>query len=278
MIIDAHQHFWQLSREHYDWPNESVEAIFRDFSPDDLQPLLHQAGVSRTVVVQALDTIEETRYLLEIAQKYSFVAGVVGWVDLSAANAVARIDELRGDPLLKGLRPMLQNIEETEWILHQENTAALEHMAKTGLRFDALIQPRHLKAIDELAARYPGLPIVIDHIAKPAMGDGRKPDPAWSEGMKAIAAHENCYCKLSGMVTEIGPDWQLDDLRAHADTVIDCFSPERVMFGSDWPVLNLAGDYLGWLNTVRTLIGNLSESEQEAILSRTAIRFYDLAV
>jgi L-fuconolactonase len=275
-VIDAHQHFWRLDRGDYDWPNASVSAIFRDFGPADLAPLLAAAGVRQTVLVQATPTVTETEYLLGLARDTSFVAGVVGWVDLTAADAVAVIDRLRADPALKGLRPMLQSIAETDWILQSAADLALRHMAATGLRFDALIQPRHLSTLATLARRHPDLPIVIDHMAKPRMGGGQAPDANWRTGIAALAALPNVWCKLSGMITEIGPSWASSDLAAHAAHVLDCFGPGRVMWGSDWPVVNLAGDYGGWLTQAHALAVGLSPAETAQLFDGTARAFYGL--
>lgn len=276
-MIDAHQHFWQLGRGDYGWPTASEAAIFRDFGPEDLAPLLARAGVRQTVLVQATPTVAETSYLLGLAARTPFVAAVVGWIDLTAPDAVATIDGLRTDPALKGLRPMLQSIAETDWILQPAAEAALRHMAKVGLRFDALIQPRHLGAIATLAQRHPDLAIVIDHVAKPRMGAGIAPDPRWQAGMSALAALPNCWCKLSGMITEIGPDWKPADLTAHAAHVLAAFGPGRVMWGSDWPVVNLAGDYANWADQARALAAGLSPQERAQVFGGTARAFYGLA-
>lgn len=275
-MIDAHQHFWRLDRGDYAWPNDSVAPIFRDFAPGDLAPLLAQAGVTQTVLVQANDTLAETDFLLDLAERTDFVAAVVGWVDLAAPDARAVIDRLRQHPKLKGLRPMLQNIAETDWILRPEVQPALAHMQATGLRFDALIQPRHLRPLLVLARDYPGLPIVIDHIAKPGMGQGRQPDPDWQAGIEALAACPNVWCKLSGMVTEIGPNWQTRDLLPFAQVVLWAFGAERVIWGSDWPVLNLASDYSTWVQTAKALTAPLSAAEVSDIFEGNARAFYGL--
>jgi L-fuconolactonase len=271
-MIDAHQHFWQLDRGDYDWPNASVAPIFRDFGPQDLAPLLAEAGVGKTVLVQATPTVAETRYLLQLASRTPFVAAVVGWVDLTAADAIDTIDDLSADPMLRGLRPMLQSIEDTDWILQPAADAALRHMARVGMRFDALIQPRHLPVIAALAQRHPGLPIVIDHIAKPRMGGGAAPDPAWIDGIARLATLPNVWCKLSGIITEIGPDWVPQDLTREAAHVLQQFGPARVMWGSDWPVVNLAGTYASWVAQARAMV----KKQREQVFDRTARAFYGL--
>lgn len=271
-MIDAHQHFWQLDRGDYDWPNASVAPIFRDFGPQDLAPLLAEAGVGKTVLVQATPTVAETRYLLQLASRTPFVAAVVGWVDLTAADAIDTIDDLRADPMLRGMRPMLQSIEDTDWILQPAADAALRHMARVGLRFDALIQPRHLPVIATLAQRHPDLSIVIDHIAKPRMGAGAAPDPAWIDGIARLATLPNVWCKLSGIITEIGPDWVPQDLTREAAHVLQQFGPARVMWGSDWPVVNLAGTYASWVAQARAMV----KKQHEQVFDRTARVFYGL--
>lgn len=276
MIIDAHQHFWTLSRGDYAWPNESVSPIFRDFTPDDLAPLISEAGVKKTLLVQATDTIAETDFLLEIASQYDWISGVVGWVDLEREDAPDQINRLRQNPLLKGLRPMLQGMEDTDWILGRNVQSALRHMAHCDLRFDALIQPRHLPNMLEIATLHPDLKIVLDHIAKPRIGRGREPDASWRDGMLALSLHPNVFCKLSGMVTEARSDWQADDLAQYANLVLEAFGPDRVMFGSDWPVVNLASDYGAWFKTAKSLTGHLSSQDRACAFGETAARFYGI--
>lgn len=275
-MIDAHQHFWDLSRGDYAWPNADVAAIFRDFGPDELVSDLHNTEIRQTILIQATDTVAETEYMLQLAQDFTAVAAVVGWVDLSAPDAISTIDRLRANPLLKGLRPMLQNIEDTDWILRPEVQPALAHMEKVGLCFDALIQPRHLPTLLQVAKKYENLSIVIDHIAKPRMGSGILPATAWSSGMQDLAALNNVYCKLSGMMTEIGPLWQQQDLEPFADQVIEAFGADRILWGSDWPVVNLAGDYKSWLESARGLTQQLSEAERDNIFGGSARNFYGI--
>lgn len=275
-MIDAHQHFWQLSRGDYAWPNADVSPIFKDFGPKDLQPLLARAGVDHTILVQATDSLAETEWLLDCAQHFPTVAGVVGWVDLSADDAVETIKRLHTNPRLKGLRPMLQSIAQTDWILRPEVQPALEYMARVGLCFDALIQPRHLPVILDLSLAHPDLAIVIDHIAKPRMGEAIAPDADWRAQMTALADRPNVFCKLSGMVTEIGPEWQPQHLAAFGQYVLESFGPARVMWGSDWPVLNIASDYQTWLETAQSLAQSYTQAAREQIFDKTARHFYKI--
>lgn len=273
MIIDAHQHFWDIARGDYGWMDNSVAPIRRTILPEALAPLAAAAGVGGTVLVQAAPTLAETRFLLDSAARTPLVRGVVGWIDL-AGDVPAQLAAI-AHPALRGIRPMLQDIAETEWVLRPEVLAGLAHVAEAGLRLDALITPRHLPAILRLAETLPQLPIVIDHCAKPRF-DGTEPGTDWRRGMTALAAHRQVFCKLSGLATEFGPGWSAETLRPVFDHVLDAFGAGRLMWGSDWPVLELAGDYAGWLATAQALAADLSENARASLFSRTAARFYDL--
>lgn len=274
-MIDTHQHFWKLSRGDYPWPNTSVAPIYKDFLPFDLAPLLEENGVEKTILVQATPTVEETEFLLDLAEKTDFVAGVVGWVDLAAPEAKDTIDRLRGNPFFKGVRPMLQDISNTAWVLQPQVLDVLSHVAEAGLTMDALVQPRHLPAIHQLLLEQPDLKVVIDHIAKPDIAAGPA-DNWWLNGMEKLANCPNCYCKLSGMVTEAGPYWTPEQLRTYVEHIIDLFGPERTMWGSDWPVVNLASDYTSWIGVFEEILTGLEGRISRKTLSKTAEHFYDL--
>lgn len=274
MHIDAHQHFWRRDRGDYDWLTPALEPLWRDFLPDDLAPLLAQHGISGTIVVQAAPTAAETEFLLSLARAHRFIRGVVGWLNMSAPDAPAQVANLAADPLLIGLRPMLQDLPDDDAILHPSMQPALATMASHGLALDALIRPRHLPRLRALRDRHPDLRIVIDHAAKPDIAGGEL--TAWRQDIAAVAADGLTHCKLSGLITEAAPGWQLGDLHAVAQTVLDEFGPGRVMWGSDWPVLNLAGDYAGWVAATRNLLGAFSPTDQAKVLGGTARRFYRL--
>ncbi|WP_018236109.1 amidohydrolase [Ensifer sp. BR816] len=274
-LIDAHQHYWTLGLGHNDWPGPDLKPIFRDFGPDDLKPHLDSAGISRTVLVQAAPNVTETEFLLDIAAQEETVAAVVGWVDILAANAGSELRRLKSHPKFKGIRPMLQGIDETAWILRPEAIATLELLPQLDLRFDALIQPRHLPVIAALADRLPDLPIVVDHGAKPFIAEGRL-EP-WAADMTALARRANVHVKLSGLVTEAGGDWSVQRLRPYAAHLIDAFGADRVMFGSDWPVVLLDADYSEWFAAGRALTADRSETERQAIFLGTAARFYGIS-
>jgi L-fuconolactonase len=271
--VDAHHHVWRIDRGDYGWLTPDL-PICRDYGLDDLRPLLN--GITATVLVQAAPTEAETAYLLEIARcSDGLVRGVVGWTDLAACDAPARITALAGDPLLRGLRPMLQDIPDSDWILRDDVQPALRAMAAAGLRFEALVQPRHLPRLPILCARHPTLKLVIDHGAKPAIASGGfRP---WADDIARVARETGAFCKLSGLVTEAAPDWHPADLRPYVTHLVTCFGPDRLMWGSDWPVVNLAGGYLRWRDTAMGLLEGLGAAERDCILGGTASAFYGLA-
>lgn len=272
MRIDAHQHFWNLSRGDYDWLTPELGLIYRDFAPDDLRPILRRHQIDTTIIVQAAPTISETEFMLGIAQHTDFVAGVVGWVDLEAPDAAAVIGRLAARPRLVGLRPMIQDIPDPEWMLRPNLAPALAAMERGNLRFDALLKPPHLAPFLQFLRKYPTLPIVVDHGAKPEIRNDRFED--WAPAMREIARDERVYCKLSGLVTEANSDWKLDDLRRYIDHLLACFGPQRLMWGSDWPVVNLAGGYDRWMEASVASLSALGAAEQAAIFGGTAARFY----
>ena len=272
--IDAHQHFWHLARGDYGWLSADLEPLYRDYGPADLAPLLAERGIGRTVLVQAAPTDAETDYLLDLAARHAMVGAVVGWVDMADAAAPDRLDALSRHPRFRGVRPMIQDIADDAWMLGAELTPAFEALTALGLRFDALVQPRHLGNLARLLDRHPDLPVVIDHGAKPDIAGGEL--ASWRAGMRALAAHPQVCCKLSGLVTEAAAGWQVDDLRPYAETLLELFGPHRLMWGSDWPVVNLAGGYPAWWDATETLLAGCAADAQEAMLGATASRFYDL--
>ena len=270
--VDAHHHVWRVNRGDYGWLTPDL-PICRDYGLDDLRPLL--GDITATVLVQAAPTEAEAAFLLDTARlSGGLVRGVVGWTDLSAPDAPARIAAMAGDPLLKGLRPMLQDIARTDWILREDVRPALDAMTAAGLPFDALIQPRHLPLIPELCARHPGLRVVIDHGAKPAIAAGLF--QPWADGIARIARETSAVCKLSGLVTEAAATWQTADLRLYVGHLLACFGPDRLMWGSDWPVVNLAGGYARWRDAALDLLSDLAPGDRDKILGATAVAFYGL--
>ena len=273
-MIDAHQHFWELGRGDYRWLTPALAPIHRDFGPDDLRPILTHHGITRTVLVQAAPTEAETRYLLAIANCTDFVAGVVGWTDFEAPDAPDRIAALAEDPALLGLRPMVQDIPDDDWLLRPGLAPAFAAIASHDLIFDALVLPRHLPRLLLVIERYPGLTIVVDHGAKPEIRD-RRFEP-WTTDLRRVAEAPHVACKLSGLATEAEPGWTVESLRPYAERLLELFGPSRLLWGSDWPVVNLAGGYDRWREVTGILLAGLAPEERSAILGGTAARVYGL--
>lgn len=272
MRIDSHQHFWTLARGDYGWLTEKLAPIYRDYGPDDLTPHLARNGIDKTIIVQAAPTVAETQFMLAIAAKTGFVAGVVGWVDFTAPDSSQTIAKLAADPLLVGLRPMIHDIPDDDWMLRGDLAPAFHALIEHGLVFDALVQPRHLPRLKQLVERYPSLPVVMDHAAKPFIRE-RQLDP-WRTEIAAIAAQPSTVCKMSGMATEASQDWNAADLKPYVDHLLEVFGPGRLLWGSDWPVLNLAGGYSRWVEATGILLQDLREHDRDAILGGNAAEIY----
>jgi L-fuconolactonase len=271
-MIDAHQHFWRLERGDYGWLTPALGPIFRDFMPEDLSPLLTRHGITGTILVQAAPTVAETRFMLDLARATPFVQGVVGWVDFESADAPGTIAQLAGDPLLVSLRPMVQDIADDDWLLRSAIAPAFDAMVEHGLVFDALVLPRHLLRLQKLIARHPDLAVVVDHGAKPLIRD-RIMEP-WATALAEIAAAPHVMCKLSGLVTEAAADWQVADIAPYAEHILQVFGPQRVLFGSDWPVVNLGGGYDRWRETTLSFVKTFDATDRASILGGNAQRLY----
>jgi L-fuconolactonase len=274
--IDAHFHLWRLARADYGWLTPALAPIYRDVEVDDWRAVAAPLGVTGGVVVQAAPTEDETRFLLGIASASPDVLGVVGWADLLAGDAPTRIAQLAREPRLKALRPMLQDIADPDWILQPALGPALEAMAERGLVFDALVRPIHLPRVRELARRHPNLAIVIDHGAKPDIAAGQW-EP-WASEMVALARDTALCCKLSGLLTEAGD--RASDPGAIGPWIahlLDTFGPDRLLWGSDWPVLELAGHYAPWWTRCQASTAHLTAAQRDAIFGGNARRVYRLA-
>ena len=274
MIIDSHVHFWRLARGDYDWLTPDLATLYRDFEPADLAPVLEAAGVAGVIAVQAAATEAETGFLLELARLNPLILGVVGWTDFTSPRAPEAIARLARQARLKGLRPMLQDLGDDDFILRPAADAALAAMASHGLRLDALVRPRHLPRLITVRERHPDLAMVVDHAAKPDIAAGAW-EP-WASDMRRLGGDGRTCCKLSGLITEAGTDWTADSLRPYVDLILDAFGSDRVMWGGDWPVLTMAGTYDRWMTATRDLLGERSASERSVILSGAARRFYGL--
>jgi L-fuconolactonase len=273
--IDAHQHFWQVSRRDYPWLTaDAFPALYRDFEPADLAPLIGHCGIGRTILVQGAQTEDETNFLLHIARSTDFVAGVVGWTDLLAADAPAGVAAMAAKPKLVALRPMLEVIEDDDWILDSRLSPGIRAMVDCGLRFDALIRPRHLPRLSRLLDTHGDLRVVVDHAAKPDIA-GRE-IASWSRDIRDLARNTEASVKLSGLATESERGWDAESLRPYVEVLIDAFTPERIMWGSDWPVLNVAGDYVGWYEIAQSLTADLSADDRAWIFGKTAETFYGI--
>ncbi|MYR63978.1 amidohydrolase family protein [Streptomyces sp. SID625] len=280
MTVDAHHHVWDLSVRDQDWiTGPALRPLRRDFTLADLAPEARAAGIERTVLVQTVTVPEETPELLALAEAHELIAGVVGWTDLTRADIADELDRLRALPggrYLKGVRHQVQGEADPRWLLRPEVRRGLAAVADAGLVYDLVVVPRQLPACAEAAARHPGLTFVLDHLGKPpAATGGTEP---WAGDVRALAALPNTVCKLSGLVTEADPaTWTPAGLRPYADTVLDAFGPDRLMFGSDWPVCTLAASYAEVLATARELTAGLGAHERTAVFTRTADRVYGLA-
>ena len=275
-MIDAHQHFWRIDRGDYGWLTPALAPIYRDFMPDDLAPLLARHDIGGTILVQAAPTLAETHFLLDLARNTPLVRGVVGWVDFEASDAPDTITALAADPLLVGLRPMVQDIADDDWLLRPALAPAFVTMARHRLVLDALVLPRHLPRLNILIARHPELAVVVDHGAKPHVRARQLEQlyESWASDLAALAAAPQVTCKLSGLVTEAAPDWQASDIRPYAQHILATFGPERVLFGSDWPVVDLAGGYDRWRYAALDLINDFSPAQRAAVLGDNARRVY----
>ena len=279
MIIDAHFHSWQLSRGDYGWLTPEIGSIYRDVAVADWQKLAEPQGITGGVLVQAAPTVAETVHLLALAEANPAVLGVVGWVDFTAADAVLQIEQLAKQAKLKGLRPMLHDLPDPAWILQPVVQAALASMEKLGLVFDALIHPAHLPHILTIAQRYPKLSIVIDHGGKPEIAHGVETAwQPWADGMVALADLPNVSCKLSGLLTEAGKSSNPTICTPWIEYILEVFGTERIIWGSDWPVLELASDYELWFEECYLLTKKYSQPQSDNIFSNNANRIYKLSV
>jgi L-fuconolactonase len=270
---------WKVARGDYFWmdtqANPGVVAIARDFLVEDFRALAAANGVDGSVLVQAAQTVAETQWLLAQAHASNgLILGVVGWIDMGAADAPDALERLASNRLLRGIRPMLQDIPDVGWVLQPALDPALRALIARDLAFDVLIKPPHLASALTLLTRYPELRAVIDHGAKPAIAQ-RQWQP-WADQLRRIARETAACCKLSGLVTEASPQWTLDDLRRYSDHLVECFGPDRLLWGSDWPVALLASDYARWLDSARLLLSDLSLDQRAKVMGENARRFYRL--
>ena len=276
MIIDSHQHFWTPGRGDHDWMPQDNPILNRTYLPADLAPILQARGIDGTVLVQAAATVHETEYMLGLADASGFVKGVVGWVDFENPADKATLARLKGHPKFKGVRPMIQDIPDDNWMLRDQVQWGYRALCDLDLTFDALGFPRHLANFLTLLQHYPTLRVVIDHCMKPQI---RAHDMAsfqhWADGMSRLA-DLGAYCKVSALITEAEADWTRFDLAPYVDHVIAAFGPERVMWGSDWPVCRLRAEYDVWHGAAQVLTAELSAAARARIFGASAVEFYRL--
>jgi L-fuconolactonase len=275
--IDAHHHLWRLSLPfNYSWLDApQLKPIRRDYLPEDLEPLIRNAGVDQTIVVQTQHDIRENLWALDLAERHPFIAGVVGWVDLAGDGCERQLLELKARSKFVGIRHVTQDEPDDDFIVRDDVVRGLKVLERHGVPFDLLLYVRHLRHVPTLAAKLPDLPMVIDHLAKPRIKDHIT--DGWLDDFKAAAKYPNVFCKLSGMVTEADwSGWTVDDLRPYVSVALDAFGPERLMFGSDWPVCELAATYGRVKEALSDALGPLSESERGRIFGGTAAQFYSL--
>src|SRR2546428_4786238 len=271
--MESHQPFGQLGRFDYSWMTPEVEVFYQDYLPPALEPILKRCGVEKTVLVQASNSLEETRWLLSLADQYPFVAGVVGWVDLATTNIGQQLDEFVTHAKFKGVRHLVESEPADDWLIQPSVLDGMRTLAAYRVSYDLLVHIRHLKYAKILAESCPGLRLVIDHMAKPPIARNELAD--WAGELKELAVYSNVWCKLSGLVTEANwADWSVEDLKPVVETALEYFGPRRMMFGSDWPVCLLAASYDRVLEAFQSLLAELSDGDRERIFSKNATEFY----
>ncbi len=277
MHIDAHQHFWIYNSSEYGWIDESMKTLRRNFLPGDLEPELDRAGFQGCVAVQARQTVEETHWLLQLASEASFVLGVVGWVDLRSADVRSELASLAKQKKFVGVRHIVQSEPDDRFLLQPEFLRGVAMLEEFGLTYDILIYERYLPVASEFVGRFPRQKFVLDHLAKPAVRvHALHP---WAERIRALAAHPNVCCKLSGLVTEADwQAWQPEHLTPYLDVAFECFGADRLMIGSDWPVCTVAASHSRVIDVVKQYLSRTSPEAREKVLGGNAQRFYKLSV
>jgi L-fuconolactonase len=275
MNLDSHQHFWRYTSADYGWIGPGMEVLKRDRMPNDLHPHLASLGLDGTVAVQARQSLEETQWLLDLADQHPFVKGVVGWVDLRSPDVHEHLEQFSAHPRFCGVRHVLQDEPNDQFMLGTAFLRGIAALAKFDLRYDVLIFPRHLPTACELVKRFPDQPFVLDHMAKPMIKAGLI--APWDTDLRKLASYTNVSCKVSGLVTEADwQGWRPSDLTPYLDVVFELFGADRLMFGSDWPVCTVAGTYSDIAAVLADYVQALSESERASVWGQTAQRFYGL--
>lgn len=276
MKLDSHQHFWKYNPAHQVWMTDAMAVLRRDFLPPDLKPLLQQIQFDGTIAVQARQMVEETEWLLKLADENDFIKGVVGWVDLRSPKLREQLERFSKHPKFCGVRHVVHDEPDDDFMLRPEFRRGIAQLPEFGLTYDLLLFPKHLPVAVELVREFPDQPFVLDHIAKPAMREGLI--SPWREDLQKLAEFPNVFCKLSGLVTEAKwKQWQPEEFRRYLDIVIAAFGTDRVMVGSDWPVCTLSGDYVSTMLIVTNFVQQFSAEIREGILGGNCARFYRLS-
>ena len=275
MHIDAHQHFWRYDRREYGWIDDSMVALRRDFLPADLKPELQRSGFQGCVAVQARQTLHETRWLLELAERAPFLLGVVGWVDLRSPRLRFELKSFAGNSKLVGVRHVVQSEPDERFLLQPDFLRGIAMLEEFDLSYDILIYSRHLPVAAEFVARFPRQRFVLDHLAKPPIKNGDF--DSWARGIRGLASFPNLFCKVSGLVTEADwRAWKHEDMRPYLDVAFECFGPGRLMIGSDWPVCTVAAPYSRVMDVVKNYISKYAAEERNAVLGGNAAKFWRL--
>ena len=275
MRIDAHQHFWRYSHQEYEWIDDAMSSLQRDFLPEDLKPELDRTGFEGTIAVQARQTLEETSWLLKLAEAAPFILGVVGWVDLRSTEVRAQLSEFCANPKFVGVRHVVQSEPEDRFLLQPEFLRGIAMLEELDLTYDILVYPRHLPIATEFVKRFPRHRFVLDHMAKPLIKGGSI-EP-WRTHLHELAQQTNVCCKLSGLVTEADwKNWKSVDIEPYLDVAFESFGPDRLMIGSDWPVCTVAGSYARVMNIVIEYLARCPESVRNAVLGANAAKFWRL--
>ncbi len=275
MRIDSHQHFWRYDPVHHGWMSDQMDALRRDYLPGELEPLLRSAAFDGTIAVQARQLVEETDFLLHLADAHAFITGVVGWVDLCSPYLDAQLARYSCHPKLVGVRHVVHDEPDDDFMLRADFRAGIARLREHGLTYDLLLFPKHLPPAVRLAQEFPDQPFVLDHIAKPFIRAGQL--SPWSDDLARLADVPNVCCKLSGLVTEAHwQRWRAEDIHPYLDVVVDAFGSERLMIGSDWPVCTLAASYAAVMAVVSDYVQRLPAEAREGVLGGNAARFYGL--
>lgn len=275
MIIDTHHHFWNYNPVDFDWIDDEMASIRKNFLPKDLKETLLETGVQGVVSVQARQSLEETDWLLEMAEEHDVIKGIVGWLPLAAENIQQVLEQYSGNQWLKGVRHVVQGESDPAFILGKDFNRGISQLKNDGLVYDILILEHQLPNTIRFVDQHPEQQFIVDHIAKPKIKHNET-EP-WARNLKALARRENVCCKISGLVTEADyHGWTKEQLQPYFDVVLEAFGPSRLMYGSDWPVCLVATSYSDWLNLVKDMLSGLSPDEQEQIFSRNAKHFYHL--